>query len=185
MMLNLFRRKPATIIVSLYGAIVAQARQPGFYAELGVPDTLEGRFDMIVLHLALVMRRLRAGGQAEQEGMQELFDLFCRDMDHNLREMGVSDLGVPKKMRKFGEAFYGRAAAYDRALDSADHQAIAEALSRNVFGRPIQELSEQPARLADYVLACDRQLQEQAPADIRTGGVRFPAFDAAATRIEP
>src|SRR5262249_18838863 len=121
MIFRLFRRDPqAATIAALYGAIVAQARNPAFYLEYGVPDTPEGRFDMIVLHLALVCRRLgRAQGpdQAPARSVsQAVFDMFCRDMDHNLREMGVSDIGVPKKMRKLGEAFYGRLDAYDRAL---------------------------------------------------------------------
>ncbi|MBX6427040.1 MAG: ubiquinol-cytochrome C chaperone [Variibacter sp.] len=174
-MLSLFRRKRAQdSIVSLYGAIVAQARRPPFYAELGVPDTVEGRFDMIVLHLALVIRRLRAGAPDAQAAAQALFDHFCRDMDHNLREMGVSDLAVPRKMRRIGEAFYGRAAAYDRALDAADDGALAAALARNVFAGAA-DAAAGPARLAAYVRLCGEMLAGQEEAAIAAGSVRFPA----------
>jgi cytochrome b pre-mRNA-processing protein 3 len=182
-MLNWFRRKPDATIAALYGAIVAQARAPGFYAGLGVPDTVEGRFDMIVLHLALVMRRLRAGAaeppRAAQLAIQDLFDHFCVDMDHNLREMGVGDLGVPRRMRKFGEAFYGRAAAYDRALDAGDPAALATALGRNVFGRAAGAEDAPAARLAAYVQRCDALLAEQDAAGLFAGGVRFAAVPAA------
>ena len=90
-----------------------------FYAELGVPDTVLGRFDMVLLHVVLVLRRLREGGEGgegERALAQGLFDTFCRDMDHNLREMGISDQGVPRHMQRVGEAFYGRAQAYEAAL---------------------------------------------------------------------
>ena len=115
MILPLFRR-PNPTIAALYGAIVAQARDPRFYEAYGVPDTVLGRFDLIVLHLALVLRRLREGDASARTLAQGLFDAFCRDMDHNLREMGVGDQGVPRQMRRVGEAFYGRAQAYDAAL---------------------------------------------------------------------
>src|ERR1043165_5052916 len=123
MILPLFRR-PKPTIDALYGAIVAQAREPGFYAALGVPDTVSGRFDMVLLHVVLVLRRLRQVGDKDGEGeralaqelSQQLFDRFCRDMDHNLREMGISDQGLPRHMRRVGEAFYGRAQAYEAAL---------------------------------------------------------------------
>src|SRR5882724_9487190 len=92
--LRLFRKPNAPTIDALYGAIVAQARLPVFYAGFGVPDTIEGRFDMVVLHLVLVLRRLRQGPRSAALA-QGLFDAFCRDMDHNLRELGVGDLSVP------------------------------------------------------------------------------------------
>src|SRR5262245_52656516 len=109
-----FRRpKPDPIIAALYGTIVAQARAPFFYRGYEVPDTLMGRFDMIVLHLVLVLHRLKRDTGALPPLGQELFDQFCQDMDDNLREMPVGDLAVPKLMRTFGEAFYGRAQAYE------------------------------------------------------------------------
>src|SRR5215216_2008709 len=121
-MLPLFR-PPNPTIAALYGAIVAQARHAEFYQNCAVPDTVLGRFDMIVLHLVLVLRRLRDGAAAhsaphsapQRAAAQGVFDAFCRDMDDNLREMGIGDQAVPDQMRRVGEAFYGRAQAYEAA----------------------------------------------------------------------
>src|SRR6202034_1850226 len=101
-------------IHALYGMIVAQARSRVFYADYGVPDTVEGRFELIVLHLVLLLRRLGPGHRLGQR----VFDAFCRDLDDNLREMGVGDMAVPKHMRRFAEAFYGRQDAYIAALEA-------------------------------------------------------------------
>src|SRR5437588_4479005 len=125
-------RPPArgATIEAIYGMIVAQARRPEFYLRFGVPDTVNGRFDMVVLHLWMVLSRLRA-----EEGVtesQQLFDHFCNDMDANLREMGVGDLAVPKRMRTFGEAFYGRSGAYDAAIVAGESE-LRRALARNVL----------------------------------------------------
>jgi cytochrome b pre-mRNA-processing protein 3 len=121
---------PRPTIEAIYGMIVAQARLPAFYQRCHVPDTVNGRFDMVLLHLWLVLRRLRACEQGAAPA-QALFDRFCSDMDDNLREMGVGDLTVPKRMLGFAEAFYGRTAAYDAALQ-AGGAALAQALARNV-----------------------------------------------------
>src|SRR3954466_6109921 len=129
----LFRRSPKRTIAALYGVIVAQARHEVFYRDYGVADTVLGRFDMIVLHAALLLRRLRAGDAAMQALGQGVFDAFCLDIDHNLREMGISDQGVPRQMRRVGEAFYGRRRAYDTALAQADDGMLVEALARNVY----------------------------------------------------
>ncbi len=140
------RRRQEQKIDALYGAIVAQARRPVFYADYGVADTVSGRFDLLVLHLALVLRQLREAPEAVRPLGQGLFDAFCRDIDGNLREMGVGDLAVPKEMKRFGEAFYGRAAAYDRAL--AGEADLAATLARNVLGG---EAHPAAGRLAAYV----------------------------------
>src|SRR5436305_2987337 len=143
-------RTPSRTIAALYGAIVAQARDPRFYQAYGVPDTVLGRFDLIVLHLSLVLRRLREGDHAARTVAQGVFDEFCRDMDHNLREMGISDPGVPRQMRKVGEAFYGRAKAYDAALAAGGEGALAQALIRNVYaGASGRDMAA--AELATYV----------------------------------
>src|SRR4030081_1915573 len=150
MIFRLFRRDPqAATIAALYGAIVAQARNPSFYLGFGVPDTAEGRFDMILLHLALFYRRL--GGNPATAGSlgQGVFDMFCRDMDHNLREMGVGDLTVPKKMQKLAEAFYGRLEVYGRAVAGAGEEELAAALARNVLAPGAADGTAR--RLASYV----------------------------------
>jgi len=166
----------------IYGRMVEAARQPLFYAALGVPDTLEGRFDLIVLHLCLVLRRLRAaeGGTLLA---QKLFDRFCQDMDGNLREMGVGDLAVPKRMRKFGEAFYGRAAAYDTALDQDDPAALAQALARNVYGTEPSDPAAQV--LAHEVRRMSAALTALSDEVLVTGDWSIPAVRAAGGEDAP
>jgi cytochrome b pre-mRNA-processing protein 3 len=157
MILLPFRRPTQNpIITSLYGTIVAHARSPIFYFGYGVPDTVGGRFDMIVLHLVLFLERLKRESSAAKSLGQEVFDLFCRDMDDNFREMGVGDLAVPREMRMVGEAFYGRAAAYEAAL-AGDDAALVEALTRNIFGKP----STGAQRLAAYMREACRLLAGQ------------------------
>ena len=153
-------------IHALYGMIVAQARAGAFYTDYGIPDTLEGRFELIVLHLVLVLRRLgrdsantRAfGGWRRPEPLgQLLFDVFCRDLDANLREMGVGDMAVPRRMRRFGEAFYGRQVAYQAALEAADRRALENALARNIFEG--ESADSGVIRLANYTRATAAQLE--------------------------
>jgi cytochrome b pre-mRNA-processing protein 3 len=158
------KRSPrADTIQGLYGAIVAQGRNPAFYADYRVADTPEGRFDMILLHLILLVRRLRRESAPIRALGQGVFDLFCRDMDHSFREMGIGDLAVPKHMRRVAEAFYGRAAAYDAAIDSADDEDLAAVLARNIFPQSAGP-SLGAGRLARYVRgaidALDRQEAE-------------------------
>jgi cytochrome b pre-mRNA-processing protein 3 len=170
---NHFRKPPLAprgTIDAIYGMIVTQAREPLFYRDLGVPDTVNGRFDLIVLHVWMVLRRL--GEIAGMAGLaQALFDRFCADMDDNLREMAIGDLAVPKKMQAFGEAFYGRIAAYDMAL--SDHrEALAQAISRNVLdGGGI----EHARRLAAYVLAVVATLEKLDAAALANGSWSFPS----------
>jgi cytochrome b pre-mRNA-processing protein 3 len=156
-------------IEAIYGMIVTQAREPLFYRDLAVPDTVNGRFDLLVLHVWMVLRRLQAveGGAGL---CQQLFDRFCEDMDGNLREMGVGDLTVPKRMQAFGEAFYGRAAAYDLAL-GAGEEPLAQALCRNILnGADI----EQARRLAVYAGAVIAALAALDEATLRSASWAFP-----------
>jgi cytochrome b pre-mRNA-processing protein 3 len=163
-------------IRDLYGMIVAQARSAAFYSAYGVPDTVEGRFDLIVLHLVLVLARIDRGEGAGRGVGQQLFDAFCRDLDANLREMGVGDLAVPKRMRRFGEAFYGRQAAYLAALAAADERELEKALARNIFAGADsgQGIGEGPLRLARYARAALRQFEEQVEEALLRGDVVFP-----------
>jgi cytochrome b pre-mRNA-processing protein 3 len=173
MILSLFRKKTATEpVYAVYNSIVAQSRQPVFYAEMGVPDTVTGRFDMISLHLALLFRRLRHGPQGAKDFSQAVFDLFFKDMDRSLREMGVSDLGVPKKIQKMGNLFFGLLAALNEALDRNDAEALAGVLARNVLeGQDTPQLRA----LADYVIARDAELSAQSVEAITGGKVIFEA----------
>jgi cytochrome b pre-mRNA-processing protein 3 len=177
MILRPFRRSPKSdTIAALYGAIVAQARSPTFYVDYGVPDTVEGRFDLIVLHLVLVLRRLSGVGDRGVDFGQRLFDAFCRDLDGNLREMGIGDLAVPKRMRRFGEAFYGRQAAYLAALAAGDSRVFENALARNIF--QAKGIEQRAARLVGYACAVACQLDAQNEADLFAGVADFPDPEA-------
>lgn len=157
MIFNLFRKSPALdAAFEAYSAIVAQSRQEKFYADWGVPDTVTGRFDMISLHLSLVLRRLKGEPQAREFG-QALVDLFFRDMDRSLRELGVTDLGVPNKVKKMGNVFYGLMGVLGEALDSGDATNVESVLARNVYGG---ENPHAPA-LAAYLIDEARRLDGQ------------------------
>src|ERR1700726_1378195 len=176
MILPWFRRgSQARTIHALYGAIVAQARSTPFFAEYGVPDTVEGRFDLVVLHLVLLLNRLDQLSAASRRLGQELFDAFCRDLDANLREMGTGDLAVPKKMQAFAEAFYGRQAAYLAALDAADERVFEKALARNIFPAGNDAGA---AQLARYARAAVSRLDAQDDGALIRGEVVFPAPEA-------
>jgi cytochrome b pre-mRNA-processing protein 3 len=171
MILSLFRKKTATEpVYAVYNSIVAQSRQPVFYAEMGVPDTVTGRFDMISLHMALLFRRLRHCPQSAKDFSQAVFDLFFKDMDRSLREMGVSDLGVPKKIQKMGNLFFGLLAAMNEAMDRNDADALAGVLARNVFD---EQDTQHWHALADYVVARDAELAAQSVEAIIAGKLTF------------
>ncbi len=193
MILPAFRRNPhSRSIHALYGMIVAQARSPAFYAGYGVPDTVQGRFDLIVLHLVLILARLgrdreprpgpgrhaepSRGGGLERTLGQGLFDAFCRDLDDNLREMGVGDLAVPRQMRRFGEAFYGRQAAYGEALAAADVRELEKALARNIF--EAAGIEDRAARLARYAPAAAKLLDTVGEDALVAGQLVFPNPEA-------
>ncbi|MBW7968952.1 ubiquinol-cytochrome C chaperone family protein [Bradyrhizobium sp. BR 10289] len=163
------RQAPRGTIEAIYGMIVAQAREPIFYRDLGVPDTVDGRFDLLLLHLWLLLRRLRAAEGATGLS-QALFDRFCEDMDDNLREMGIGDQTVPKRMRAFGEAFYGRVQAYDQAVE-AGGEALAAAICKNILnGTGI----DHARRLAAYARAADADLARADEATLLCASFKFP-----------
>ncbi|MEL6364580.1 MAG: ubiquinol-cytochrome C chaperone family protein [Pseudomonadota bacterium] len=181
-MFSIFKRKPDPDVEAaerIYDRIVEQARRPWFYAEAGVPDTVEGRFDMIVLHAFAFFRRLRAEGADAQPAAQRVFDAMFRDLDAALREIGVGDLSVGKKIRGLAEAFYGRSKAYDAALDGDDTAALRDAIAKNVFKN---ETALGAAAIAAYVQAMDAALAKQSSEVLTTEGPVFPepaAADAA------
>jgi len=156
----------------LYARIVAQARRPAFYRHAGVPDSVDGRFDMIVLHLALVVARLRREPDDGMALAQAIFDTMLDDMDRSLREMGVGDLAVGRRVKAMARAFYGRAAAYDAAI--AGGAALGEVLARNLYGTAHPIPAEIDA-MAAYVRASAATIDKQAVAEIVDHG---PAFGA-------
>ncbi|MBR0672549.1 ubiquinol-cytochrome C chaperone family protein [Neoroseomonas soli] len=172
-LLAMFRRRPHERAgFELYGAAVAAAREPALFAALGVPDTVEGRFDLISLHVALLIRRLRKDPDARGPALaQAVFDAMFSDMDQSLREMGVGDLSVGKRVRQAWEAFHGRALAYEAALDSADDNALAEGLARNVWRGDAP--GGAPERLSAVARAQAAHLGAQGIADLVAGRVGY------------
>lgn len=158
---------PAT--AALYRACVAAARRPEFYQAFAVPDSIDGRFDLLLLHVFLVMHRLRG----ESEARQRLFDLMFADMDRSLREMGVGDMSIGKKIRPMISAFYGRGQAYEKAIGAGD-AALAAALGRNLYGAA-QIAPDILQKMTAYVRRAIDSLERQPVANLLSGQVEFPA----------
>lgn len=163
-----FSRRSSKPERRLYEAIVAAARREVPYAVWGVADTVDGRFDMIVLHMFLVLDRLKG---EETPFRQKLVDEFFADMDRSLREMGVGDISVGKKVRKMAEVFYGRLRAYDGALAKGPEAQI-NAFARNVF--PDGPNAGAAEKLAGYAAAARENLAAQSSGQIIMGDVQFP-----------
>jgi len=156
---------------ALYSAAVAAARDPWFYQALGVPDTLDGRFDLVALHAFLLVHRLQDASDPGPALAQAVFDAMFRDMDNNLREIGVSDLSVAKRMRAMWEAFHGRAKVYSSAIQAADRAALEAALARNVWRGAAPQGAV--ASLATIVLAQTAHLADQPIAAFASGAAHF------------
>lgn len=171
MIFGLFRRRAADPAVErLHDIIVEQSRQPVFYLDYGIADTVDGRYDLLILHTFLVFRHLSRGDVPDRALSQALCDRVFLDLDRSLREMGVGDLSVSKRMKKLAQKFYGRVEVYDKALAEGDDVMLAEALDRNVY-RGEGAATEAALWLARYVRAADASLAG------RTAGadaVRFP-----------
>jgi cytochrome b pre-mRNA-processing protein 3 len=159
------RRRRSLAIERLYDAVASLARRPHLFAEFGVADTFEGRFEMLTLHLALLLRRLALLPSPASDVAQELIDLNFLRLDQGLREIGVGDVGVPKRMKRLARAFYGRVGAYDAALKDGDGAALAEALRRNVLAAGQGD----PEALAADAAAIDRELAGRGLEDLLAG----------------
>lgn len=147
---------------ALYDLAAAQALKPHFYARWQVPDSFDGRFEMLILHAFLIWRRLKNEGAAGQRVAQDFFDAMFVQMDRTLRERGVGDLGVPRHVKAMMRAFKGRALAYDAALcDGSDPQALRKALIRNVYGTVVPPKNETLEQMCRYVMQCDAALNGQ------------------------
>jgi len=147
---SLFRRnRYRPLAHAAYTSIVEHARAPDFFMRLEVPDTLDGRFEMIALHMFLVLNRLKAEHGATEEFAQALFDAMFADLDRGLREMGATDMGVGKRVKEMAKAFYGRIAAYEKGLEGND-QILSEALKRNLYGT-VQPSAQAVADMVRYM----------------------------------
>ncbi len=165
--------QPATAAAHLYLAAVEQARQPAFYLHHRVPDTVDGRFELIALHTFLILHRLTREGEGARALGQALFDRLFADMDRSLREMGAGDMGVGKRIQHMAQGFYGRMAAYREAL-AGDDAALEGALRRNLYGTVADDPVPAPA-MARYVRSTVEDLAGQPATALAAGTVRFPA----------
>ena len=171
---KLFKSKPAFSeeVQALYSAIVNQSRQEPFYAQLDVADTVEGRYDMIVLHAFFVMRRLKTADEAS-DFAQSLWDLMFADMDLSLRELGVGDMGLARRVPKMAEAFYGRVKAYEEALAADDeNESLRAALDRNLY-RKIPPQDESLTIMAHYVRREAQNLENTDISSLMQGKIQF------------
>jgi cytochrome b pre-mRNA-processing protein 3 len=159
----------------LYRDLVNQARMPVFYRELGVPDTPEGRFEMVGLHAALLVRRLRAAGTPGRALAQELFDVMFADMDESLRHLGIGQLSVGKQIKRLAGHFYARLRALDRALATVPAAPLAPMLRTNVYHGGTAPGAGQLDALVGYVVAAERGLREQTIENLLAGQARWLA----------
>jgi cytochrome b pre-mRNA-processing protein 3 len=171
MLQRLFRPNPAKLAgEALYAAAAGQARQPDFYRSGGVADSREGRFELYTLHVILLVERLKGETGSVAEARQNLFDSYVRGLDDAFRELGVGDTAVAKRVKKLGEAFYGRLKAFEEALTSLpDRTALTDVLTRTV----LEGRDEAAAAMVDYVLSAREVLSGQTVDRLLTGDVAW------------
>lgn len=174
MIFNLFKkdRKQEELADQLYQQLVNQARLPVFYTDYAIPDTINGRFEMLLLHSYMLFHRLRKEDEEATDLGQAVFDRFFKDMDHSLREIGIGDLSVPKKIKKMAQAFYGRVDAYDKAKEQGDDDVL-NALARNFFPEE-EDMPAQIKDLADYMAQAEKALDDMQIETIKAGSLTFP-----------
>jgi cytochrome b pre-mRNA-processing protein 3 len=174
-MISLSRRKSVRDAAErAYQWVVEQARNPMFFKEFGVPDTLDGRFELICLHAFLYLHRLKSEQPQSAMVSQMFFDTMFADMDRGLREMGTGDLSVGRHVKRMAQGFYGRIRAYQDGLARDDDAALSAALARNLFGT-VGESAVSPAAMVDYTRSAAAQLADQSAVELIDGYVRFPA----------
>ena len=165
------KRNNQAIVERQYAALTSAARTPAFYIGMNVPDTVMGRFEMLTIMLILYFRRTARSERSGQEIAQNIIDAFFEDVDHSIRELGVGDPGVPKRMKKLAGMYYGRLESYAGALDKNDREALAAALARNLH----PEVAPAPdmQALADWMFKAEQALASVAEAEIETGSARI------------
>lgn len=166
-------RSNAAIVDALFSSIASAARDPSLYTVHGVADSVMGRYEMMALHTWLFQHRAKDGSPALQAMAQDVVDMLFREIDSTLREIGIGDTTVPKRMKKLARMVYGRWDAYGTALNDGDRTALAEAIRRNVYSEGGDPLGAEP--LADYALRSSAALQDQEEAKFLEGRIRFPA----------
>ena len=159
-------------VLSVYASIVLQARTESFYRLYGVPDTLNGRFDLITLHMFIVLRRLKGLGDEGAKFSQDLFDVMFADMDKNMREMGVGDLSVGKKVKELAISFYGRIKSYDNGITATNNETLVECLKRNLFLDSAPN-DQNVLIVKDYLIREVKASENWTIADIEANNVSF------------
>lgn len=168
-------------VMALYNTAAQHARRPEFFSEAGVPDVMDGRFDLLILHIALLMIRLQGDAEELKTMRQHLFDFLGENMEHNLRQMGVGDMGLPHRIKAMGEAFYGRLAAYSKALElqgDAGQTALADVLRRNLYSAAQKIAPEALQVMVKYTRRAHEDLSRQPTGDLLAGQVVFPGLKA-------
>ena len=181
MIFSLFRKKNnnRAIVEQQYAALTNGARQTFFYSDLGVPDSVMGRLEMISAILIVYFRRTSKASVGVQQISQEIVDAFFQDVDHSIRELGVGDLSVPKRMKKLAGRFYGRMESYSEALNAKDKVKLTEALKRNFHPLSL-ELAPDMSGLAEYLLFAEAQLADVSDDTLLSGLLVFPEAGALA-----
>ncbi|MDB5644084.1 MAG: ubiquinol-cytochrome c chaperone [Hyphomicrobiales bacterium] len=175
-MFGLFKRNPNRVLIDkLHGEIMAGVQQPALYLDCGVPDTFEGRLEMLILHTAATVRRIEQLAAPGPELAQDVMDGVFRHLDGTLREMGVGDITVPKRIKKHAEAFAGRTLSYARALEENGEAALRVALARNVLRDETRADAPETHRLAAYVRAVEARLATYDLNHFLAGTIGFPA----------
>ena len=159
------------------------ARFPVYFGKLGAPDTPEGRFEILALHVGLAVRRLCSLGEEGQQTAQALFDLMVADLDSNMRELGVGDLSVGKQVKRLARQFYARLAALNEAFDDGRDDILVPMLQTNVV-TVSPSAPKQAEALADIVIALKKALDRHGPADLMAGEVRLPDEQALIASID-
>ena len=163
----------------IYDAIVAQSRNPAFYLRCGVPDTLSGRFDMLVIHMFVVLQILKLGGREGQLLAQEIVEAFIREMDTMVRDLGVSDRNVPKEVRKIAQLFYGQLLAYSTALQRNDTKGLASEVWKSFqSGEGAASASIAADSISTYMRQAIKNIQEMPLNMLLQGNIRFPEIAA-------
>jgi cytochrome b pre-mRNA-processing protein 3 len=167
------RSRVGETAAGFYGSIVAQARTPAFYAAGGVPDNMEGRFGLIGVHMFLVLERIRLEGEKGNEIGRALLEAFMTDMDDNMREIGIGDTVVPRRVKKAAAALREHLEAYRAAFAQVDDAQLTELLARYVY---LEGGAGEPAHLAGYMRRAARRLGDQPWADVGSGKLSFPTY---------
>ncbi|MEM6464325.1 MAG: ubiquinol-cytochrome C chaperone family protein [Pseudomonadota bacterium] len=172
------KRKNREIVDGLYRQLTALARDPVYYADMRVPDTVMGRFEMMTLTIVLFLRRTHESNPVIKQLAQDLVDTFFEDMDHSLRELGVGDVSVPKRMKKLARMFYGRAQTYGNALNDRDGDELAECLYRNLYPSDRTDTDTEASDLrdlADTTLDLEVAFKSLADDDLLAGKISLGA----------